>query len=1507
MKPLQSLTCLRHVEGNMLHTLLLLLWCFSGFAQTINRNMMTTDGTVRTTIQDGNTIYLGGEFSHVGWPADRIARFKPGETRPDNSFPQLGGGPVYDIEPDGNGGYYTSGGTGYFNGNTVTSNILHMLNDNSLDTAFHVSVTGEVYGISKLDDKLYIAGSFSAVNGDPRTNLAAIDAATGATLPWIPDAPDQYLNLVRATPTTVFIQGSFSYVGNHYLPGNFAALDAVTGKVNTSFPVGDGAINTIESDGNQLYVGGTFNSIGTPVRGLAKMSTSSTNPVANFPQTDGSVYTMVQDGSGGNFIGGYFTHVGGEQHQYLAHILADGTVDPNFTASTNSTVWCMATDGTNLFIGGDFTAINGVTRNKAGAVLCSNGTLTNWDPNANSSVWAMALSGTNVYMGGGFTSMKGTARNYAAAVSSSGTGNLQSWSPSTNNYVYTLIMDGTGSNVYLGGSFTTVKGATHNYIAKVNSTNGNVNSWNPTVNNEVWTLLLNGTTLYMGGIFSQVGSSSRLYFAAITEGATQPTSLQVDANNAINIFSLAGNNLYVGGYFTELQGVSTNYLSRINLSTGLIDTTWKGNLSDAVSAISVNGSTVVAGGIFAYDHLISKNHLACFDLSNNQLTAWNPVPSFYSVSYIGKILHHGTDVFAGGYFYYYDSLYYDYYLISLDDQTGELSHSLHQYPDQPVTALAVADGKLVVGGYFNNFYDWNTSSYIPRKNLAAYDLSNFQLSDMDYAPNGFVYDMLGDDNDLIFAGDFTLMGSVTRNRIAAIDATSGIVTAFDPNANGNVNVLASSGSTVYAGGEFSNIGGQSRLYLAALNASDGTATSWNADCNSYVWAAAMSGTTLYVGGYFTSIKSQSRNYAAAVSTIGNGSVTNWQPNPNSTVEDILTIGSDVYLAGYFTTVKGSSRNYLAKVNNTNGNLNNWNPSPDSYCWSLAANASTLFVSGNFENISSQARSSIAAFDLASGTLTSLHPVILPAYQGVYDIALWGNTLFFSANTSTMNINGSDRGNIASIDITSSNLLDYDPQPKNGSAWCIQTGNNRLLAGGTWDLTYNSASTSPYFAASTLAPLTQSAALQFSNITPTSIQANFTAGTGERRIVVVKEGSGVNNLPMNGQSYNASAAFKTGSNLGNACYAVYDGTGSSVTVTDLLPNHAYYFAVLEYNGTSDYTAYLIPALTGSQAAPCNVITPVITPDGPTTFCNGGVTLSAPAGFASYLWSNGATTQSIFVSSSGSFSVTVTDVNACSGTSSPISTTAGAGPVSVITPAGATTFCDGSKVKLNANTGDGLTYQWELNTVDIAGATKKNYTAKTGGSYTLVVTANGCSTLSAPVVVTVNPSPISKITNNSPVNICQGQTVVLTAKTGDGYTYKWQLNGSNIGGATNSTYTASAAGSYTVKTTNPGGCNKISKECIVNITCKDGVDLFADQGMRVYPNPSQSNFTVSFYCDDNYEISVFDITGREVWKSGRVAQTGHVEFEVDGGTLLPGMYFVKVKRGEETEVQKIEIVK
>ncbi|NBU72829.1 MAG: hypothetical protein EBS53_15535, partial [Bacteroidetes bacterium] len=76
--------------------------------------------------------------------------------------------------------------------------------------------------------------------------------------------------------------------------------------------------------------------------------------------------------------------------------------------------------------------------------------------------------------------------------------------------------------------------------------------------------------------------------------------------------------------------------------------------------------------------------------------------------------------------------------------------------------------------------------------------------------------------------------------------------------------------------------------------------------------------------------------------------------------------------------------------------------------------------------------------------------------------------------------------------------------------------------------------------------------------------------------------------------------------------------------------------------------------------------------------------------------------------------------------------------------------------------------------------------------------------------------SSITAAGPTTFCQGGSVVLNAISGTGLNYQWQNNGSNISGATNASYTATTAGSYTVVVFNASTCSTVSAATIVTVT-------------------------------------------------------------------------------------------
>jgi hypothetical protein len=278
------------------------------------------------------------------------------------------------------------------------------------------------------------------------------------------------------------------------------------------------------------------------------------------------------------------------------------------------------------------------------------------------------------------------------------------------------------------------------------------------------------------------------------------------------------------------------------------------------------------------------------------------------------------------------------------------------------------------------------------------------------------------------------------------------------------------------------------------------------------------------------------------------------------------------------------------------------------------------------------------------------------------------------------------------------------------------------------------------------------------------------------------------------------------------------------------------------------------------------TPSITPNGPTTFCSGGnVILDAGAGYSGYAWSNGGNTQTISVAASGNYSVTVTDGNGCQGTAGPVAVTVNTSPTPpVINASGPLTFCDYEFVTLTSSYANNILWS--------NGLTTQTIVVNTSGTYTVTYTdANGCSSVSLPVVVSVYPSPSPVITANGPTTICSGDTVVLDA--GAGYTnYAWS------NGANSQTIIVTASGAFDVTVTNANGCVGTSaiETVVVNaspspvITASgpltfcdgDSVTLDAGSGYSSYAwSNGGSTQAIVANLSGNYTVTVTNASGCE----------------------------------------------
>jgi hypothetical protein len=235
-----------------------------------------------------------------------------------------------------------------------------------------------------------------------------------------------------------------------------------------------------------------------------------------------------------------------------------------------------------------------------------------------------------------------------------------------------------------------------------------------------------------------------------------------------------------------------------------------------------------------------------------------------------------------------------------------------------------------------------------------------------------------------------------------------------------------------------------------------------------------------------------------------------------------------------------------------------------------------------------------------------------------------------------------------------------------------------------------------------------------------------------------------------------------------------------------------------SSASSVTAVTVNAIPG---------TPTVSASGSTALCNGSpVTLTSSAAGGNQWALNGtpiggSTSQTLVVTTAGSYTVETT-VNGCTSSASLATVvTVNTTPLPVITTGGLFALCPGDSITLTSSASIGN--QWYLNGNPVSGGTNQNLVIAVGGFYTTQVTSNGCTASSNLTTITVNSTPATPtISAGGSTTICSGNTLVLTSSAASGN--QWFLNGNPIGGATGQTFGATATGNYTVETTNGNGC-------------------------------------------------------------------------------------------------------
>ncbi len=557
----------------------------------------------------------------------------------------------------------------------------------------------------------------------------------------------------------------------------------------------------------------------------------------------------------------------------------------------------------------------------------------------------------------------------------------------------------------------------------------------------------------------------------------------------------------------------------------------------------------------------------------------------------------------------------------------------------------------------------------------------------------------------------------------------------------------------------------------------GSVTLTASSANSYLWSNGATTQSITV--------SAAGNYTVQVTNASGCSATSSATNVSVTTGSAATVTPSGALAfcqgGSVTLSANSASNYL------------WSNGATTQSISVSANGTYSVTINNGSGCASVSTPvTVSVYALPTATIAVSGSTTFCQGGSVVLTASAGSSYLWSNGSTSQSITATTSGNYV-VTVTNSNgcsktsvatTVTVDPIPSatisaNGPTTFCQGGNVRLTAsaGSSYLWTPGNLTTQ-----SITVTNTGSYSVVVSSASGCSAQSAATAVT-------------VNTSPVATITANGSTSFCQGGSVvltANSGSAYLWSNGAITQSINVTTAGTYLVTVTTGNCTAT-SAPVTTSITTSATA-------TITASGATTFCQGGsVTLSANSGNA-YLWSNGATTQSINVNSSGTYTVTVT-TGTCTATSAPKTVTVNQLPVAAITASGATTFCQGGSVTLTANAGS--SYLWSN------GATTQSINATASGSYTVSVSNGICSAVSQPMAVTANALPVATISTSGTTNLAQGQSVTLTASAGNSYLWL-------PGGQTTQSISVNTGGSYTVKITNAQGCSATSAATIVTVS-------------------------------------------------------------------------------------------
>jgi uncharacterized delta-60 repeat protein len=626
-------------------------------------------------VQPDGKILIAGDFTEVDC-ADRnhIARLHADGSL-DTSFNPGDGldGSVEDLalQPDGKvlvGGHFTQV-------DGVACNYIARLNaDGSLDASFDPGdgPNGPVETLAlQSNGKVLIGGQFTQIDGFTVNRIARLDENGVLDMTFIPGAgADDTVYAIAVQPDgKVLVGGNFIHV--YYVDSGgerIARLDA-DGSLDGSFSLAAEANNMVraialQADG-KIIIGGWFTQVNGEERNRIARLNKDGSLDASFNPGDGpslAVEAVAAYPYGKAIIGGYFTEVNGEEHNHIARLNTDGSLDTGFSADADDSVRAVAVQPNGkVIIGGLFTQVDGeehlhITR------LNADGSLdTGFNASANGAVFAVAVQPDGkILIGGSFTQVNGVERRLVARLNADGSLDASfsaAWEASGIMYAVALQPDG---KVVVGGHFTYTprRGGPFNNVARFNADGSLDFLFHPIIEASypVYAVAVGGqgyrrsTKILIGGMFTQVNGETRNHIARLNENGSLDTDFDPGDGPSGPPWAIVvqpDGKVLIGGEFMTVDGAGFKRIARLN-ADGSLDTTFSTQgVNGSVYAIALQSDgNILIGGSFTWvnDAYVYRNRIArlwasgSLDLSFNTTTGANGIVWAVATQPDGKVV-----------------------------------------------------------------------------------------------------------------------------------------------------------------------------------------------------------------------------------------------------------------------------------------------------------------------------------------------------------------------------------------------------------------------------------------------------------------------------------------------------------------------------------------------------------------------------------------------------------------------------------------------------------------------------------------------------------------------------------------------------------------------------------------------------------------------------------------------------------------------------------------------------